>query len=65
MYSFDDWCCFSRRCVLVLKVEVKYPTLVIAELEDLVFADLDRMPVAVLLGVVGRVIFSCLAGGGH
>jgi hypothetical protein len=62
--SFDDWCCFSRRCVLVIKVEVKYPTLVINELEDLVFADLDRKP-AVLLGVIGRVIFFCLTRGGH
>ena len=61
--SFDDWCCFSRRSVLVTKVEVKYPTLVVAELEDLVLADLDRKPApaVVLLGVVGRVIFSCLA----
>ena len=58
--SFDDWFCFSRRCVLVvLKVEVKYSTLIPIELEDLVLADLDRIPV-VLLGVVGRVIFSCL-----
>ena len=60
--SFDDWFCFSRRCVLVLKVEVKYPTLIVPELEDLVLADLDRIPpFVVLLGVVGRVIFSCLA----
>ena len=64
MPSFYDWCCFSRRCVRVLKVEVKYPTLIPIELKDLVLADLDRTP-AVLVGVVGRVIFSCLTGGGH
>ena len=63
--SSDDWCCFSRRCVLVLKVEVKYPTLIYIELEDLVLADLDRMPEVGLLGVVGRIIFSCLTRGGH
>ena len=66
--SKDDCCCFSPRCVLVvLKVELKYPTLIglVLQLEDLVYADLNRMPEVVLLGVVGRVIFFCFTGRGH
>ena len=66
--SIDDWCCFSRRCVLVvLKVEFKYPTLLgrVLQLEDLVYADLDRTPHVGLSGVVGRGISCYLARGGH
>ena len=69
--SIDDCCCFSLRCVLVvLKVELKYPTYTtllgyVLQLEDLVYADLDRIPVGVLLGVVGRGKPRYLTGGGH